>query len=617
MKSLRAMFGYLWRFINGIRRVIVNLVFFSVLAAVLIFLFHDEEPIVVPDNAILEVNPVGTLVEELTYKDPLAQFFDRAFHQQDDRPEVLVTDLVKSIENATNDERIGAIHLDLSALFPSGINKLKLVGQALQKFREAGKLVIASGDFYNQQQYYLASYADKVYLNPMGSVELNGFNYTQLYFKDLLDKLKINPHIFKAGKYKSAVEPFIRNNMSDEAREANQALYGEMWQSFVADIEANRDISPMITSGSLSDYETAFTEANADTAKMALNTGLVDALLTRSELRAELINLSGYDEDEESYRKIGFQQYLHAPSVEQILPDKDKPQIAVVVARGQIVNGSMKPGMIGGDSTAALLRKARLDENTKAVVLRIDSPGGSSFASEIIRQEVLELKKAGIPVIASMSSVAASGGYWIAASADQIWAAPTTITGSIGVFGMFFTVEDSLNAIGVHADTVQTTDMQPITNVTALPEQQQAILQRSVENAYQKFLNIVADGRGMSVEAVDDIAQGRVWTGRQALERGLVDHLGDYDDAIQAAAKLAELDDYRVKTIKQDVSTRFKWMMELSSVASTLLPDAGQANANNWLVQQAQQLFDSAAPLGHFNDPQGVYSYCALCLQPR
>ncbi len=496
---MRSIFSYLWKIINGTRKVILNLVFFLILAVFLVSLFSGEDPIEVPENGILVLNPNGMLVEEKTWVDPFSQFLNEAMGSSDDIPEVLLSDVVDSIEKAKTDERIGALYLNLQNLYPSGLNKLQAVAEALDDFRTSGKPIISNADYYDQHQYYLAAHADQLYLNPMGGVVFEGLDYTQLYFKDLLDKLKVQPQVFKVGKFKAAVEPFIRNDMSDEAREANEFLYSALWDSFRTDVTAARNINPLVTSGKVDDYMSAFNSANGDMAKMALETNMVDALRTRTEVRNELINLAGYDKEEDTFRHITYDNYLATEmEVPESLQPTDRSQIAVVVARGQIVNGSQKAGMIGGDSTAKLIREARNNKQTKAIVLRIDSPGGSAFASEIIRQEILQAKEAGIPVVASMSTVAASGGYWIAADADKIVAAPTTITGSIGVFGLLMTLEDSLAAIGVHSDTVSTTEIQGLNPLEEMTDYQKKLVQSSVEATYEDFLTIVSKARNMS-----------------------------------------------------------------------------------------------------------------------
>ncbi len=616
---MRSIFSYLWKIINGTRKVILNLVFFLILAVFLVSLFSGEDPIEVPENGILVLNPNGMLVEEKTWVDPFSQFLNEAMGSSDDIPEVLLSDVVDSIEKAKTDERIGALYLNLQNLYPSGLNKLQVVAEALDDFRTSGKPIISNADYYDQHQYYLAAHADQLYLNPMGGVVFEGLDYTQLYFKDLLDKLKVQPQVFKVGKFKAAVEPFIRNDMSDEAREANEFLYSALWDSFRTDVTAARNINPLVTSGKVDDYMSAFNSANGDMAKMALETNMVDALRTRTEVRNELINLAGYDKEEDTFRHITYDNYLATEmEVPESLQPTDRSQIAVVVARGQIVNGSQKAGMIGGDSTAKLIREARNNKQTKAIVLRIDSPGGSAFASEIIRQEILQAKEAGIPVVASMSTVAASGGYWIAADADKIVAAPTTITGSIGVFGLLMTLEDSFAAIGIHSDTVSTTEISSLNPLEEMTDYQKNLVQSSVEATYADFLTIVSNARNMSRDDVHEVAQGRIWTGKQAMERGLVDQLGNFDDSVNVAAQLAAIDDYDVKVIQQELSSKEQFFADLFNSTSDYIPTPSVGNeAKHWLMGTLNKVKSETAVLQNFNDPKNVYSYCALCLQPR
>ncbi|EKE86964.1 signal peptide peptidase SppA [Idiomarina xiamenensis] len=614
MRVISSFFKFLWAIINGARRLIVNLVFFAVLAIVLVLIFSEEEPLTVPDSSILVLNPVGIIVDEETWVDPVEKAFGQALGAEDETPEVLLSDLVNAINRARDDDRIGAIYLNLENLMGGGISKLQRIGAALDQFRTSGKPIIAHGDNFSQTQYYLASYADDLSLNPLGMVEFNGFNYTQLYFKELLDKLHIKPYIFKVGQYKSAVEPFTRNDMSEQAREANKVVFDDLWQAFKADITSHRALTDAISSGQQAPYMEALRAANGDFAQMAVDNGLVDALKTSEAVRTELINLSGYDKDEESFRGIGFKHYLAATDQDEGFGADNRDQIAVIVARGSIVPGYQKPGMIGGDSTAEQLRDARLNKHTKAVVFRIDSPGGSGFASEKIRQQVLELKRAGIPVVVSMSSVAASGGYWIAADADEIFAAPTTITGSIGVFGVVMTFEDSLAQIGVHSDQVNTTELSGMTTVKALNESQQEMFQLSVESAYEQFINLVANARGMTPAAVHEIAQGRIWTGRQALELGLVDELGGFDDAVAKAAELAAIDSYRLQTYQPELTAREQFIAELFGESASLLGVSPLASDSSpWLLQQLRQVASSADELKTFSDPRAVYAYCTLC----
>ncbi|WP_417664105.1 signal peptide peptidase SppA [Pseudidiomarina donghaiensis] len=614
MSGIASVFKKLFGLVNAIRKIIVNIVFFIVLILVIGIFAAEEEPIVVPENGVLVLELNGFLVEEETWVDPVDQFFNEAFGGGGEPPEILLADLLIAIENAASDERISGIQLNLTNFMGGGFNKLKQVGLALQQFRETGKPVITYADSYGQNQYYLAAHADNLYMNPLGMMMFEGFGSYRLYFKELLEKLKVSTHVFKVGAYKSAVEPYTRNDMSDQAREANQVLYDELWQAYISDLANLRDIDARILSGDINDFNTVLAEQNNDFALLAKSSGLVDELYSREQFRQEMISLTGLDKDEKSWRQISHHQYLKSLNGEAFVEDdKKRKNIAIVVARGVIVDGSQKAGMIGGDSTAELLRQARLDDDVKAVVLRIDSPGGSGFASEIIRQEVLELQKAGKPVIASMSSVAASGGYWIAASADEIWAAPSTITGSIGVFGMFFTFENSLAEIGVYNDGYHTTNL-PVLDITkGLDDNAKRVVQLSIEKFYKDFVSMVAESRDMSYEEVHAVAQGRVWTGSQALEHGLVDQLGELNDAIRAAAQYADLTEYDVKLIEPELSPRDQFMREFFGQASILLPVKPTQKLGSPIEMQLQGVWKEVKLLDKFNDPNGVYALCELC----
>lgn len=614
MSGIASVFKKLFGLINVIRKIIVNIVFFIVLILVIGLFAAEEEPIIVPDNGVLVLELNGFLVEEKTWVDPVDKFFNEAFGGGGEPGEILLTDVLTAIENAATDERISGIQLNLSNFIGGGLNKLQQVGEALQQFRETGKPVVTYADSYSQYQYYLAAHADNLYMNPLGMMMFEGFGSYTLYFSELLEKLKVSTHVFKVGAYKSAVEPYTRTNMSDEAREANKLLYDELWQTYLNDLGNLRDIDARILSGDMAQFNEVLAENNDDFAQLAKASGLVDGLYSREQFRQEMISLTGLDKDEKSWRQISHDDYLESLNG-QAYPEDDKKRanIAIVVARGVIVDGYQKSGMIGGDSTAELLRQARLDDDVEAVVLRIDSPGGSGFASEVIRQEVLELQKAGKPVIASMSSVAASGGYWIAASADEIWAAPSTITGSIGVFGMFFTFEDSLAEIGVYNDGYHTTNL-PVLDITrGLDENGKRVVQLSIEKFYKDFVSMVAESRDMSYDEVHAVAQGRVWTGKQALERGLVDQLGELDDAIRAAAQRADITEYDIKVVEPEVSPRDQFMRELFGQASLLWPMSATEKVRNPIEMQLQGVWREVKLLNKFNDPNGVYALCELC----
>lgn len=615
MRDIANVFKKLFGLLNIIRKIIINVVFFFLLIVVIGLFSAEESPILVPKNSVLALNLTGILVEEKTWVNPFDAFVEELAGSNSRIPEVLLSDVITAIDSAATDDRIAGLHLELSQFMGGGLNKMKQVGAAIERFRSTGKPVMTYSDHYTQSQYYLAAHADHVYLNPLGMMMFEGFGTYRLYFKELLEKLKISSHVFKVGAYKSAVEPYTRNDMSPEARDANKFLYDELWETYIADLKQLRDIDARILSGDMNDFLAAVAEHNDNLAEMAVGTGLVTGLYSREQFRQEMVDLTGLDDDGKSWRRINFADYLAALNGHKDSKNADHvaDKVAVVMARGVIVDGSQKPGNIGGDSTAALLRKARLDDSVKAVVLRVDSPGGSGFASEIIRQEVLELKKAGKPVIASMSSVAASGGYWISASADEIWAAPETITGSIGVFGMLFTFENSLAEIGVYNDGYHTTNM-PVMDVTrGLDDAGKHLVQMTIEKFYRDFVGMVAASRNMTYDEVHAIAQGRVWTGKQALDLGLVDALGGLDDAVAAAAARAELDAYDVKLIKPELSAKEKIIQDLFGQALAVLPSSWTARNYSPLDIQVQRILKEVNLLNQFNDPNGVYALCEIC----
>ncbi|MEQ5807545.1 signal peptide peptidase SppA [Alteromonas sp. NFXS44] len=608
----KALFTGLWTVLNFARKLVFNLIFLVLVIGVIIAISSSEDPISVkPDSALLlQLN--GNLVIEKEQVDPFSQFMQEAFGEEPENPEVLVRDVVKVLDNAKQDSRIKALILDLSGLQGGGLDKLRTVAAAIDDFKTE-KPVYAIGDYYSQNQYYLAARADHIYLNPMGGVMFEGYGRFGMYFKDMLEKLRITTHIFRVGTYKSAVEPFIRNDMSDAAKEANKLWLDTYWSQYKADVAAARGIDVSNFDEELDVLLNKFEEAGADFAKYALNNGWVDALKTREEVRQELVALVGTDENKLGVNVTPFNTYLKAvnPPLPKMGNTKDK--VAIVVAKGEILDGNQPAGTIGGDSTARLLRQARLDDTVKAVVLQVDSPGGSSFASEIIRQEVLELQSAGKPVVVSMSTYAASGGYWISAPADKIIASPSTITGSIGVFGMFLTFEDSLEYLGINTDGVASTEIAGMSALRELDPRFGEILQRNVESAYLQFITMVGESRGMSPEAVDKIAQGRVWIGSQALELGLVDELGDLDDAVASAAEIAGLETWDTQYVERILSPQEQFWKEFFGQALVWGAKMQFADNDSHLMKMVKNLLAETGTVTSLNDPRGVYTLCLQC----
>ncbi|MCO7249831.1 signal peptide peptidase SppA [Pseudoalteromonas sp. Ps84H-4] len=616
---LAKIFKGIWTGINFSRRLVLNILFLLLVILFFVAITGEEDKVKVADGTVLRLNLNGPIVEEKTYVDPVEAAINDATMGKEAPSEILLDDVIEVINEATNDDRITVMLLDLQKMPSAHINKLKQITKAIDEFKAAGKQVIATGYYYTQAQYYIAAHADEISMHPYGGVSIEGYGMFPLYFKEALEKLKVTQHIFRVGTYKSAVEPFIRNDMSDAAKEANSVWLTALWKEYKTDVAASRPFDESNFDEDMDVYLAKMQAVDGNSGQYALNNQWVDSLKTSQQIRQQLIELVGAEETGKTFKQVSFREYLSLvkPPVEFDNPITEK--VAVVVAKGTIVDGERKAGEIGGDSTAALLRKARLDDKVKAVVLRIDSGGGSMFASEVIRAEVLALKAAGKPVIASMSSVAASGGYWIASAANEIWAAPSTITGSIGVFGTFMTFENTMAELGIYSDGVATTDLAGFSIARPLDEKMADIIQLSVENAYKRFLDVVAEARNMTPEQVDKIAQGRVWIATQAKELGLVDKLGDKQDAIEAAAELAKLKHYDVKTIKQSLTLQEQMLQDIFGTAAVKSFFAKSDSSQSVLATQAnlqsliKQLSSEIDNLKDYNDPQGVYARCLVC----
>jgi protease-4 len=596
----KSLFIGLWTVLNFTRKLFFNVIFLAIFIGLIVAVTNSEdEQLTVNSGSALLLTLNGKLVIEKEAVDPFEQFMQDALGSEPDNPEVLVRDVVKV--------------LDLQALTGGGLDKLREVAQAIDEFKTSEKPVYAIGDYFTQDQYYLAAHADHIYLNPMGSLLIEGYGRYGMYFKDMLDKLKVTTHIFRVGTYKSAVEPLIRNDMSPEAKAAEKQWLDGYWEQYKADVAAARGISVDNFDETLDGLLSKFDAAGGDFAQYALQNNWVDALKTREEVRAELVELVGDDKNQLGVNITKFNTYLKVVNPPMPVVDSDMDKVAIVVAKGTILNGNQKAGNVGGDSTARLLRKARLDDNVKAVVLQIDSPGGSTLASEVIRQEVLELKKAGKPVVSSMSTYAASGGYWIAANTDKIIASPSTITGSIGVFGMFMTYENSLNYLGVNSDGVGSTELAGFSTVRPLAPEFGQILQRNVETTYHNFLTLVSTARDMDIDTVDNVAQGRVWIGTDALELGLVDELGTLQNAVTAAAELAELEQYDSFYVQRTLSAQEIFWKEFFGQAFTFVGKWQFAQADGALISEFKRVLNEFSLVNQLNDPKGTYILCLEC----
>ena len=618
----------LWNVMNFTRRLILNILFFGLLLLFLIVLLAvigagGAKPIL--DDSALVIEPKGALVEQYT-TDPASRALAQALGERGGE-EIQLRDLLRVLDAAKDDKRIERVVLRLDGLDSSGMASMREVAAAIARVRASGKEVIAYSEALDQKQYLLAAQAGEVYLDPMGGILLEGLGrYRQYYRQGLQDKLGVDVHLFKVGEYKSAAEPYVLDAASPEAKEADLFWMNDVWQRYLADIGKARKLPVDRLASGIDQLPAGVAAAQGDLARYALQQKLVDGLKTAEEVEDMLGERGAYDEDADGgFRQVSYDTYLVHLNAKQS-PVDPRPQIAVVVAEGEITGGEQPPGTIGGESTAELLRGTRDDDKVKAVVLRVDSPGGEVFASEQIRREIAGLKKAGKPVVVSMGDLAASGGYWISMNADRIYADPSTITGSIGIFGLIPTFQRALDKIGVHSDGVGTTRFASAFDITRpLQPEVGQVVQSVIDKGYRDFTGRVADARKRSVKQIDEIARGRVWSGAQAKERGLVDDFGGLQVAIEDVAGRARLGKagYQVRYVEkapppfaQLFSSFFQsrigahWLREsdfAQGLARTLLPRA--------LPQAAQDLrfLESA-----IEPTQGVpvkslaYCFCGL-----
>ncbi|MBA3111484.1 signal peptide peptidase SppA [Salmonella enterica] len=613
-RFIAGFFKWTWRVLNFVREMVLNLFFiFLVLVGVGIWMqigngSNSEQTA----RGALLLDISGVIVDKPSTNHRLGALGRQLFGASSDRlQENSLFDIVNAIRQAKDDRNITGIVLDLKNFTGADQPSMRYIGKALREFRDSGKPVFAVGENYSQGQYYLASFANKIWLSPQGQVDLHGFATNGLYYKTLLDKLKVSTHVFRVGTYKSAVEPFIRDDMSPAAREADSRWIGELWQNYLHTVSANRQISPQQLFPGAQAIIDGLTSVGGDTAKYALDHKLVDALASSADVEKALTKQFGWSKTENNYRAISYYDYsLKTPA-------NNGGTIAVIFANGAIMDGEETPGNVGGDTTASQIRDARLDPKVKAIVLRVNSPGGSVNASEVIRAELAAAKAAGKPVVVSMGGMAASGGYWISTPANYIVASPSTLTGSIGIFGVINTVENSLSSIGVHSDGVSTSPLAEISMTKALSPEVQQMMQLSIEYGYKRFITLVAEARKRTPEQIDKIAQGHVWTGEDAKANGLVDSLGDFDDAVAKAAELAKLKQWHLDYYQDEPTVLDMVMDSMTGSVRAMLPEAIQAMLPAPLVSAANTVKAEGDKLAAFNDPQNRYAFCLTCANVR
>ena len=612
MGIIRRIFRFVGTVISGIRTLLGVVIFGFVLIAIAGMFADNLQPI--PDKGALYLAPGGFLVDQKTYTDPLEKLLSQGMES-----ETLVRDIIEALDAAASDSRITHLLLDTDYMAGAGLSKLEEISSALVRFKQSGKPIIAVADDYGQQQYYLAAHADEILLNPLGSVLITGFASYRSYYKEALDKLRVKMHIFRVGDFKSAVEPYMGNSMSTGVKEERRAMIDELWQFYSSQIENLRGLP----TGAIIDYtnnlHTKLRSANGDSAMLAQQQGLVDQVASRTQMLKYLNEVIPTTDGE--FNSINLKGYLSHVRREQLISAAAKEhRIALVVAKGTIMDGEQPEGSVGGDTLAGIFADLRKVENVKAVVLRVDSPGGSAFASEVIRDAMAATRAEGVPIVVSMGSVAASGGYWIATEADRVLALSTTITGSIGVYGIVPTVERSMEALGIYSDGVSTADISGIMQLDrAMTPQAEMVFQAGVDNIYTQFLALVAEARNSTPAEVHEIAQGRVWTGEQALELGLVDQLGDLNEAVKVAAELANLADYMVDYRRKPLSAYEQLLLSMSSSAGTSLANLDIETKVSWLPdllsRQAKTLVQPLQALDNLSDPRGMYLFCDQCPQ--
>ncbi|EEZ87312.1 Protease IV [Vibrio harveyi 1DA3] len=608
-KFIGLIFKGIWKAITFVRLALMNLIFL-VMIAVFYFAFTytgESQPTVDKESALV-MNLSGPIVEQRRYVNPMDSVAGSILGNEIPKENVLF-DIVDTIRYAKDDPKVSGLVLALRDMPETNLTKLRYIAKALNEFKTSGKPVYAVGDFYNQSQYYLASYADKVFLAPDGGVLIKGYSSYSMYYKTLLEKLDVSTHVFRVGTYKSAIEPFIRDDMSDAAKESATRWITQLWSAFVDDVATNRKIDAKVLNPTMDELLAEMKSVDGDLAQLALKMGLVDELATRQDVRKLFAKEFGSD-GKDSYNAIGYYDYL-ATMRPNLAPSEN--DIAVVVASGTIMDGQQPRGTVGGDTVASLLRQARNDDKVKAVVLRVDSPGGSAFASEVIRNEVEALKEAGKPVVVSMSSLAASGGYWISMSADKIVAQPTTLTGSIGIFSVITTFEKGFNKLGISTDGVGTSPFSGDGITTGLSTGASEAFQLGIEHGYKRFISLVGSNRDMSLDEVDKVAQGRVWTGQDALSFGLVDQMGDFDDAVKLAAKLAEVENYEIYWVEEPLSPTEQFIQEFMNQVKVSLGIDATSFLPKSLQPVAQQFEQDASMMQSFNDPKGQYAFCLNC----
>jgi len=615
MGVLAALLRAVWRGLDALRKVLHLLLLLALFILIVSALRYGAPH--VPRTAALVVRPRGQLVEQLSI-DPLSRAIAQA--RGESVGETSLWDLVDSIRSAASDPRIKVLYLDLDDFGGAdGLPPLQELASAIGAFRASGKKVIAFATTYMRDQYYVAAQADEIYLDPLGYVLIEGYGRYPIYYKNLLDKLGVDINVFRVGQYKSAVEVYTRTNMSPQDREESLGYLNAMWTSYQQGVTAARRLPADAVSRYIDSLPQTVSATQGATAQVALRAGLITGIATRQQIEKRLVQLVGADDSdpESPFRGIDAGDYVRIAHDRMNRANPARQRIGVIVAAGDIDDGSQPPGTIGGESLSRLIRQAREDDNVRALVLRVDSPGGSVSASDEIYQELKAFEAAGKPLVVSMGTYAASGGYYISSPAREIWASPATITGSIGIFAVVPTFGKTLGKIGVDTDGIGTTPLSGLTQLTRpLTDEARTLLQAFVDHGYSAFLERVASGRHKTTDQVNEIGQGRVWAGADAAKIGLVDHLGSLEDAVAAAAKLAKLTRYRVQFIEPQLSLPEQLILQAQGVSVRALMRMGLDGSSAaspsavFAAQRLDPMQHDLERLARFVAPNRLYTYC-------
>ncbi|WMY96410.1 MAG: signal peptide peptidase SppA [Arsenophonus sp.] len=608
----------IWQLINFIRRFINSFICLLLIFIAInsYFTYKNEYIYNNQYNGALLINLKGVIVDQISMPNPIDKIAQKLFGKSSAKMyENSLFNIVNTIRRAIYDNNITGIVLQLDNLIGADQPSLQYIGKALTEFKISGKPIYAIGNTYNQLQYYLASFANNIYMSQQGNVEIFGFSTNKLYYKSLLDKLKINTHIFRIGSYKSAVEPFLRDNMSSEAREADTVWIDAIWKNYLSTIAQNRRTNPKNIFSNTENFIKEIKSVDGNTAKHAIKKNLIDYIFSDAVIEQELIKIFGWNNKQQHYNYISIYDYVNTkPSPNKRTNDlnnKTLSNIAVIIANGTIINGKEEPGIISSENIVEKIRKARFNENIKSIILRINSPGGSVTAAETIRNELLAAHNTNNKaIIVSMGGMAASGGYWISTPANYIIASPTTLTGSIGVFGLIHTLEKTLNSIGVYTDGISNTSLADISITKGINKDFFDMMQLTIKNSYHTFIKYVANARNKKQEEIEKIAQGRIWIGSDAFKKGLIDKLGDFDDAIEKAAELGDIKIPVLDWMQPEYSFIDEFLLNFTLNTQIIIQKTLQSLISNKITNDFNQHIQTYK---YMNDPKNHYAFCANC----